>query len=368
MKMMSGCGWTRVTTSSAFRLLQLGTIVRMKHYETAVSLLRQMEFLGIYHDVYTLSILLNCFCGLHRVGFGFSVLGRMLKLGLQPVTVTFNTLIYGLCIGGKVAQAVRLFDDMVREGTIIDSLCKDKLVTEALNLISEMTGQWKEVMTLLNEMLANNCKPNVITYTLLVDALCKEGKISEAHDIVERMIQHGVQPNTITYSALMDGYCLQGQMYDARKVLNLMIIRGCVPDVYSYNIMVNGYCKYKRVNEAMELFREMSQNGPLPNTVTYTALINGMARLGLCKAGLENEAYKLFRKMEVNGCVLNSCTYNVLIQGFLLNNDISTAAKILPEMVVNKEIRCFRDEDSDAKHIDKLLWPSQRSDMSMPLL
>ncbi|KAK6228659.1 hypothetical protein SCA6_000999 [Theobroma cacao] len=35
---------------------------------------------------------------------------------------------------------------------------------------------------------------------------------------------------------------------------------------------------------------------------------------------------------------------------------------------VNKEIRCSMDEDNDAKHIDKLLWPSQRSNMGVPLL
>ena len=51
------------------------------------------------------------------------------------------------------------------------------------------------------------------------------------------------------------------------------------------------------------------------------------------KEGLANKAYELFRKMEVNGCLPDDCSYNVLIQGFLQNNDISTAAKILPEMV-----------------------------------
>ena len=71
----------------------LGAIVRMKHYETAVSLLRQMELLGIHHDDYSLNILLNCFCRLHRMNFGFSVLGKMLKLGLQPSIITFSTLI-----------------------------------------------------------------------------------------------------------------------------------------------------------------------------------------------------------------------------------------------------------------------------------
>ena len=35
---------------------------------------------------------------------------------------------------------------------------------------------------------------------------------------------------------------------------------------------------------------------------------------------------------------------------------------------VNKEVCCSRDEDSDAKHIAKLLWPSQRSDIGVPSL
>ncbi|GAV89898.1 PPR_1 domain-containing protein [Cephalotus follicularis] len=36
-----------------------------------------------------------------------------LKVGLEPTAVTFSTLINGLCIEGKIHQAVRLFDQMV---------------------------------------------------------------------------------------------------------------------------------------------------------------------------------------------------------------------------------------------------------------
>ncbi|OMO99052.1 SNF2-related protein [Corchorus capsularis] len=35
---------------------------------------------------------------------------------------------------------------------------------------------------------------------------------------------------------------------------------------------------------------------------------------------------------------------------------------------VNKEIHCSMGEDNDAKHTDKLLWPSHKSNMSVPLL
>ncbi|MBA0664432.1 hypothetical protein Goklo_004431 [Gossypium klotzschianum] len=45
-----------------------------------------------------------------QIDLGFSVLGNMLKLGVEP-HVTFSTLMQG-----KISQAVRLFDEMVENG------------------------------------------------------------------------------------------------------------------------------------------------------------------------------------------------------------------------------------------------------------
>ena len=39
----------------------LGAIVRMKHYTVVITLIRQMESVGISLDVYTLTVLINCF-------------------------------------------------------------------------------------------------------------------------------------------------------------------------------------------------------------------------------------------------------------------------------------------------------------------
>ncbi|MFQ6641186.1 hypothetical protein Gotur_015451, partial [Gossypium turneri] len=72
-------------------------IVRMKHYAIVVPMCSQMELLGVSHNVYSMNILTNCFCQLGRIDFGFSVLGKMLKLGVEPDVVTFSTLINGLC-------------------------------------------------------------------------------------------------------------------------------------------------------------------------------------------------------------------------------------------------------------------------------
>ena len=51
--------------------------------------------------------------------------------------------------------------------------------------------------------------PNVQTFSILVDTLCKEWMFSEANEVFSVMIQRGIEPNTVTYSSLIDGYCLQ---------------------------------------------------------------------------------------------------------------------------------------------------------------
>jgi pentatricopeptide repeat protein len=113
----------------------LGGIARMKHYSVVITLIREMESLGIAPNVYTLSVLINCFCHLNRVDFGFFVLARILKLGYQPNCITLTALANGLRLQGNIAGAVRLVDEMEKKGY----------------------------------------KPNVITYEAIVNGLCKIG-------------------------------------------------------------------------------------------------------------------------------------------------------------------------------------------------
>lgn len=74
----------------------LTTIVRVKHHSTVITLVKQMDLLEIALDVYTLNILVNCFCHLNRVDLGFSILARILKFGFQADSTVLSTLVKGL--------------------------------------------------------------------------------------------------------------------------------------------------------------------------------------------------------------------------------------------------------------------------------
>ena len=69
----------------------LGAIARMKHYSIVITLIRDMGSFGITPDVYTLTILINCYCHLNQVDFGCSVLTAIFKLGYQPDRIILNT-------------------------------------------------------------------------------------------------------------------------------------------------------------------------------------------------------------------------------------------------------------------------------------
>ncbi|KAK8472405.1 hypothetical protein PHAVU_002G198150 [Phaseolus vulgaris] len=72
--------------------LLLGVIVRLRHYTAAISLVKHMySSLGIEPDTITLNIVINCLCRLKLISFGFSVLGTMFKLGLEPTVMTLTT-------------------------------------------------------------------------------------------------------------------------------------------------------------------------------------------------------------------------------------------------------------------------------------
>ncbi|CAL8999376.1 unnamed protein product [Prunus brigantina] len=145
----------------------------------------------------------------------------------QPDVVTYGTLVKGFCMKGNNNAAIQLLRKMeevtckhgqVVYNTIIDSLCKDRLVVDALHLFSEMMskgispdvtynslmngvcklGEWKEAKRLLNDMVSKNIFPDVFTFNVLVDTLCKEGIVMEAEGLVEMMIQRDIDSDMVS--------------------------------------------------------------------------------------------------------------------------------------------------------------------------
>ncbi|XP_058223224.1 pentatricopeptide repeat-containing protein At1g62670, mitochondrial-like [Rhododendron vialii] len=238
----------------------LRAIDKMKQYSTVISLFREYRDLGIPINEYTLAILINCFCRINRVDYGFAILGIIFKCGYKADLNTLTTLINGYIlqdvntftslINGYILQdntdAVKLFlrltkqRDIIRDevtyGTIINGLCKLGNTTMAVELVRSMQ-KW-------------HCKPNAVIYSTIIDNLCKDGNVDDALILLSQMREWDVTPNVVTYTSLVDGLCKLGRGMDAMRMLSDMIEQNIFPDVIMYSMLVDAFCKEGKTKEA----------------------------------------------------------------------------------------------------------------------
>jgi len=59
-------------------------------------------------------------------------------------------------------------------------------------------------------MVETGCRPNVVTFNTLMNSLCREGRVLEALALVDRMVEEGHQPNAVTYGTIVNGLCKIG--------------------------------------------------------------------------------------------------------------------------------------------------------------
>jgi pentatricopeptide repeat protein len=75
-----------------------------------------MKDRGCKQNVRTHSILINCYCKRKMVDEAFKLFKDMPGIRLIPNTVTYNTLIGGLCDVGRSLDACKFVDEMQTNG------------------------------------------------------------------------------------------------------------------------------------------------------------------------------------------------------------------------------------------------------------
>ncbi|KAL2941029.1 hypothetical protein RDABS01_029379 [Bienertia sinuspersici] len=106
-------------------------IIPFPPFRTVISLSRHLYFSGPPPDLFFLNILANCYCRLGYVDLGFFVFALIIKFGFPP-TIKES---HGCCMPNVVIYS-----------TIIDSLCKDQLLPQALRIFAEMKTKASRLM------------------------------------------------------------------------------------------------------------------------------------------------------------------------------------------------------------------------------
>ncbi|CAO2822301.1 unnamed protein product [Amaranthus hypochondriacus] len=308
------------------------TMLKMKPFppfSTVISLSRELYLSEIRPDLFSLNILANCFCRLGYVDYGFSILAIIIKLGHEANMVTFNTLLNGLIRSHRFHQADLLLDKIiylgfqatiVTYGAMFKGLCKVGNNVGALRLLSKMECH-------------GHCIPDIVIYSTIIDSLCKDQLLPQALNLFAKMKKKGIFPDIITWASLLHGFCEAGQLDEAMELIDKMVTEGVSPNIVTYNTLLDGLCKVGQLRKAIDVFLSLTSKRLKPDLHTYTIMIRG-----LCKGGLIGEAYELFKKMEDDGCSPDACAMNTIITGLFKANHLSKGFELV-NLMTNKQFR-----------------------------
>uniref|UniRef100_M1BU75 PPR1 protein n=1 Tax=Solanum tuberosum TaxID=4113 RepID=M1BU75_SOLTU len=139
--------------------------------------------LGIPIDGFILTSVINSYCLMDHAHFGFSVLPIYLKNGIPFNIVTFNTLLRGIFAENKVKDVVQLFKKLVR-----DKICDpdEFMYATVMNGLSKR-GHTKKTLSMLRLMGQGSTKPNIYIYNIVIDSLCKDRNLDGAINLLNEM-------------------------------------------------------------------------------------------------------------------------------------------------------------------------------------
>jgi len=164
----------------------------------------------------------------------------------------------------------------------------------AYNAMIKACGNAKDVERAqwFNIAQQDGVKPDVYSYTLMISACAKVGRVGEARRWLERMEGTGVKPNVVSYTeAIKAGAISSTNFHPGLREYQLfarMLSEGVWPTVVTYNFLLKSMVrsKPKMVRQAEDVFRHMSQCKVKPNfhTQMYLARVVGLdTAKALCK-------------------------------------------------------------------------------------
>ncbi|KVH91263.1 Pentatricopeptide repeat-containing protein [Cynara cardunculus var. scolymus] len=298
-------------------------------------------------NVYITVIVIKC-CQMSCTSEAFAIVAYGFK------HVMYNTMIKGLCKFGNNDTPIALLrlmnergckHDVMTHNTVIDSLCKEKMVDDALKLFNEMILHkgilpCKNAHELFNDMQVHNqIPPDACTYKIVLEGLCNNHQVDEALYLFCLMGENKLDLDIVVYNILIDGASKCGKPDIAKALFCDLSVQGLHCNVWTYNVMVNGFCREGLVREAKELFLKMEERGCPPDCVTYNVLLQG-----LLKNGQHDTIEMLLEKMDEQSFMVDASTLSVLLDHISSRSLNVSVLKLIGKLVLNegKEAPCIK--------------------------
>ncbi|KAJ0966244.1 hypothetical protein J5N97_027382 [Dioscorea zingiberensis] len=221
------------------------------HYETALALFRDMQ--GEFApDAYTMQSALCACAALGVLSLGMwahAFVLRRCDASVRNDVLINNSLIdlYAKC--GDIVMARQVFDEMPQ---------KDVTSWNSLILGLAMHGRVKESLAAFAKMLeekGDRLRPNSITFVGVLSACNHGGLVAEGRSYFHSMVyEFGIEPQLEHYGCMVDILSRAGHIEEALELIKNM---NCKPDVVIWRSILDACCKR---NAGVEFSESVAQH------------------------------------------------------------------------------------------------------------
>ncbi|CAH2033885.1 unnamed protein product [Thlaspi arvense] len=264
-EMAQEAGKRGLANDKTFRVV-LQTLASARELKKCVAFFHLMNGFGYSYNVQTLNRAVETLCKEKLVEEAKFVVTK-LKDCIIPNEITYRTVIEGFCDVGDLIEASKVWNLMMEEGFEVDIEAGKKIMETLLkqNQLDEASKVFYVMVSKRGGDLDGSF------YRIMIDWLCKNGRVDSARKVFDEMRQRGVNVDNLTWASIIYGLLAKQRVAEAYKAAEA--IRN--PDISIYHALIKGLVKIKRASEATEVFREMIQRGCEPIMHTYLMLLQG---------------------------------------------------------------------------------------------
>ncbi|KAI5062722.1 hypothetical protein GOP47_0023261 [Adiantum capillus-veneris] len=171
-------------------------------------------------------------------------------------------------------------------------LARDLVLWNAMISTYAQNGRSKEVMELLESMLAQGLRPDKVTFSNICSLFANSAQKAHGERVHAYIMESGMEPELVVENSLAHMYAHFGDLKQARRIFDNMVDR----DVVSWTVMIVAYTACEESEKALQFFDQMQQEGLMPDKVTYITILDSCG-----SSSSQNHFKRMHARLEKGG-------------------------------------------------------------------
>ncbi|XP_031497719.1 pentatricopeptide repeat-containing protein At5g15280, mitochondrial [Nymphaea colorata] len=297
--------------------------------------------------------LVDCLCELGMLREALELLENMSLNYSDSVPFIFGSFIEVLCCHpGFARPAFLLVQEMLKRGLSVDpalysclirGLYKENMILEAIEVLDAMIERAQNPILCrsfqfhtaqrLGHILLEKVLPDTTVHSVLINKLCRMGKISDAIIIFQEIMATGLCLDNAAFDAIVRANCLENNLNEVYGILCAMLKWGIIPSMKTYGNILKMLCLGGKVIDAVAMKDFLLKTRVYSDTSLYNMLIYQLFQISDLPMVMN-----ILNEMHEKGLNMDSVGYNILVVGFSKAGNVSNSLEFL-ETMIKKDLR-----------------------------